>query len=619
MINSNLEFLGSVGVLFLVALFFIAIHKYFLSKFFNLPFGISISLLLVFITSLYACYFTQFKSILFPVLVGTGILLYRSRSSLEYKETTRKYYFFLGSIVLHGILLFVQLYFKFLNLDDKYLNLNADFYFYINKVLLIKDTGVETILDTGFQNYPSPYHYFDLWFLSLFNELPVHYFLVFFVIILPFLMSVFVMNIYETANQIKEIKINFKNFLIVNFAVYLVAFLFPLIQLFEPIRVMQTSIFAYPKLLFVGFLLSVLFYFYFKKAWNSFFIFALVASLGFLVILPSVALFSIGLFLFLLISKKIKIDKNLGILLLFVVSSVVYIYFLYGNYITYSKETSATSTAPEATNNFVYLFVLYLFYAAYYVPFILLPVVNDFKLKNLKEKFLLSNKFLISSLLFYVSSAIIILIFHGKSADSNQFYFVTIIPFFSIWISLYLLTTIEKFSKIGILYFGFLLLFAVWANSLLITSYGQSFKKDTELIQVFIKEKPYPNNLAFLVKSKWKEDAYFVNPEFFAPEELFFIDKKPIKTYWIGRYKNDLPKDRAFFDDAEKSLLSTEFQAFYNSRKDTSEVSSQAAFLNLKKIHYLVVEEGVAHKEIAKLFTDSLLLPQLHKKIYFRK
>ena len=100
------------------------------------------------------------------------------------------------------------------------------------------------------------------------------------------------------------------------------------------------------------------------------------------------------------------------------------------------------STAPEATNNFVYLFVLYLFHAAYYVPFVLLPVLNDFKLKNLKEKFLLSNKFLISSLLFYVSSAVIILIFHGKSADSNQFYFVTIFPFFSIWISLYLLTTI---------------------------------------------------------------------------------------------------------------------------------------------------------------------------------
>ena len=64
------DFLYNVFVIFVFLFLLVFFHQKLISKYFNLPFGISLSLFVSFFVSAYAIYFTAFSTSLFILFLG---------------------------------------------------------------------------------------------------------------------------------------------------------------------------------------------------------------------------------------------------------------------------------------------------------------------------------------------------------------------------------------------------------------------------------------------------------------------------------------------------------------------------------------------------------------------
>ena len=118
-------------------------------------------------------YFTAFSTSLFILFLGIiAVLLINFSSSKKQNIEKEQSVFFLSSFGLHFLIMLLFI-FYIQSVTENNLSLNGDFSFYLNKILLIKKSGIESIGDIGIFPFSAPYHFFDLWVLGFFNELPI--------------------------------------------------------------------------------------------------------------------------------------------------------------------------------------------------------------------------------------------------------------------------------------------------------------------------------------------------------------------------------------------------------------------------------------------------------------
>jgi len=602
------DFLYNVFVIFVFLFLLVFFHQKLISKYFNLPFGISLSLFVSFFVSAYAIYFTAFSTSLFILFLGIiAVLLINFSSSKKQNIEKEQSVFFLSSFGLHFLIMLLFI-FYIQSVTENNLSLNGDFSFYLNKILLIKKSGIESIGDIGIFPFSAPYHFFDLWVLGFFNELPIPFEAILYLFILPFFSSLLSINIVYFNNK----KPNFVNFLLSNLSIYIIGFLFPFISFFKDLELLQASIFTYPKLIFIGFLFTIILYFFFQKKYIETIIVSCGIAFSYFSILPAIALFCVGLVTYLLIKKEYK---TVGLVIVFAGSSLLFVFLLYKNYIFSSNAIDAGKANVTYIDKFSY-FALSIMYLVYFLPYFLLPIINDYKQFFAKRKSIFNNQFFLL-ILFILGGSFASSYLYRSFVDFYQFYFVTLIPIIAVLVSNFWINYIKK-TSIQLIGYSFLLFaFIVFGNKLLYTGFGEKNRENEKLIKDFLLNKEFPQNVAYLVNSKWKDDPYFVNPEFFEPEELFSINKKPIDFYWIGIYKNDLPQKNKYYQQGVLSLSNTEFQRFYQNQNQDL-VKAQIKFINSKKSNFLVVDNYKLPVQIRSLFSDSVNLKKKNIVIYYR-
>lgn len=165
-----------LAISFLILTLTITVHRFLLSPYLDLPFGISLSFTLTFIVGVYAAFHTSFETSLLPSVFVIGYIFFRRITFNNKKlfDNPNVHVFFIFSYLFHLAIIFLLYLIKhqISIIENNYLTIHFDYPFYLNKILTVKKIGIETVLDVNLYPYPSPYHFYDLWFFDLFNLIP---------------------------------------------------------------------------------------------------------------------------------------------------------------------------------------------------------------------------------------------------------------------------------------------------------------------------------------------------------------------------------------------------------------------------------------------------------------
>lgn len=600
-----------ISILFLLISLTLVAWNWLVRKFYaRASFFWTSSWLFLLLSSCIGVWLTSGKTVMTPMLVSClGSFFYFMPRVENNQQNKSQILFFISSFLFYQFLYWFI--FTFFTVNGMNF-LHRDYQFYINKVATIAKIGVENSTATIFDTPPIPsdiYHYFDFYIYWIFINLKSFLNLdeIIIGVVFPLFAGLFTTNMFVIIQRIFP---HHAQKVSTSMIILILPLIIPLYDIFygwDYIRKLSFSLFTHPKLLFLGFLISVLLsvYQFGSRVWL--YTFGLVFSITFITLLPYVLGFLVLVLSTDIFRKDFKI-KQLILPIFFGLLCFVWIYYLYGQSTLVNVQTSQIRMDAYSSlirrmsiirDSFVIIFT--------YTPFILIFAFTrrfnlSFRLKRL------SWDIFFIPLLSIVFGIIAWVIFHFRFSDANQFFYGVYPVVMTFAISYIIFSYSKKIHPFIPISFFIISFFVNVKDRINFLDGNTKFDRVDNLEDMYISSSDFKKFILFMNGFKTdkfffiKDDPSLYLTEYRQPAYFFYKFNYPFFCYNLHLPKTISEKEKpflnnhAFFNFYKQSKSSSESLDLSSIQREFAKKHGINLFISRDKKQLSKIVRGLPHK-----------------------